>query len=407
MNVTDPWMSLRHASLTRDNGRWLLADLRSKNGVYVNGIRRELTVLQDNDLIEVGNTFLRLRQDVCVGPEEAAAFQRIPAISNVRFATLIPTLRQRLDDLERIARSSSSIVIHGPSGAGKEVVARRVHDVSGRTGSYVAVNCAALPKELVESELFGSSKGAFSGAANDRTGLIVASDGGTLFLDEIGDLPLPAQAVLLRVLEENKVRPVGSVRYVPVNLRVIAATHRDLRAMVRDGTFREDLLARLQGYVMELPSLDDRREDLGILIGDLLLRSFGPQAEHIRFDRFAARALMLHAWPHNVRELWRCLRSAVMLADGDMVRLRHLPSELHPDPTANEGRELSEIDQQRRLQLVEALRRTGGNISATARAMNSFRTQVQRWIRRYEIEAEEYLVKSDGRSARASDPGVS
>jgi DNA-binding NtrC family response regulator len=405
IGVSDPWMSARHASLTRDNGRWLLADLGSKNGVYVNGIRREMALLRDDDLIEVGNTFLRLRQDLWVSPSEPS-LRRIESNADVRLATLVPELRQRLDDLTRIARSPSTILVCGPSGAGKEVVARTVHDSSGRSGSYIAVNCAALPKELVESELFGSSKGAFSGAAADRPGLIAASHGGTLFLDEIGDLPLPAQAVLLRVIEESKVRPLGSVRDTPINLRVVAATHRDLRKMVRAGTFREDLLSRLQSYVIELPSLHERREDLGLLIGDLLLRSFGSQAHCIRFDRRAARTLMQYPWPLNVRELWRCLRRAVMLSDGqETLRQSHLPRELQRESgPEGVGRDLSERDQQRRDQLVDALRQHRGNISATARTLNSLRSQVQRWIRRYEIEADEYL---SARAASLSDSGVS
>lgn len=405
IGVSDPWMSARHASLTRDNGRWLLADLGSKNGVYVNGIRREVALLRDDDLIEVGSTFMRLRHDLWITPNEPAT-RRIESTDEVRLATLLPELRQRLEDLTRIARSSSTVLVCGPSGAGKEVVARTVHESSGRTGSYVAVNCAALPRELLESELFGSSKGAFSGAATDRPGLITASHGGTLFLDEIGDLSLSAQAVLLRVLEESKVRPLGSVRDTHVNLRVVAATHRDLRKMVRTGTFREDLLSRLQQYIIELPSLHERREDLGILIGDLLLRSFGTQALGIRFDRGAARALMQYAWPLNVRELWRCLRRAVMLADGhETLRAAQLPRELQRESTpASMDRDLNERDQQRRDQLVDALRKHGGNVSATARELNSLRSQVQRWIRRYEIEADEYLP---ARVASAADSDVS
>ena len=403
MGISDPWMSARHASLTRDNGRWMLADLGSKNGVYVNGIRRELALLRDDDWIEIGSTFFRLRQDVWVSPSEPA-LRRVESVAEARFATMVPELRQRLDDLVRISRSSSTILINGPSGAGKEVVARAVHESSGRSGSYIAVNCAALPRELVESELFGSSKGAFSGAAIDRPGLIAASHGGTLFLDEIGDLSLPAQAVLLRVLEESRVRPLGSVRDIPVNLRVVAATHRDLRRMVQAGTFREDLLSRLQSYVIDVPSLSERPEDLGILVGDLLLRSFGSQADGLRFDRAAARALMLYGWPLNVRELWRCLRRAVMLADGQkVVRLSHLPRELQrAAEQAGVSQDLTERDQQRRDQLVEALRLHGGNISAAARGLNSVRSQVQRWIRRYEIEAEEYLP-----ARAASDSDVS
>jgi transcriptional regulator with AAA-type ATPase domain len=403
MEISDPWMSACHASLTRDNGRWLLEDQGSKNGVYVNGIRRAVALLQDEDLIEVGSTFLRLRHDVWVSPSEPA-ISRIEPSGAARFATLLPELRQRLEDLGRMARSSATILIHGPSGAGKELVARAVHDASSRTGTFVAVNCAALPRELVESELFGSCKGAFSGAANDRPGLIAASHGGTLFLDEIGDLSLAAQAVLLRVLEEAKVRPLGSVRDTSVNLRFVAATHRDLHRMVSVGTFREDLLSRLQSYVIEVPSLRERREDLGILIGDLLLRSFGAESARWRFDRAAARALLLYDWPLNARELWRSVRRAVMLAEGQqVVRLAHLPRELKRGAEqANAVEDLSERDQQRREQLVGALRLHEGNISAAAREVNSVRSQVQRWIRRYEIQADEYMAARPASDSKRS-----
>jgi transcriptional regulator of acetoin/glycerol metabolism len=179
-----------------------------------------------------------------------------------------------------------------------------------------------------------------------------------------------------------------------------------MAALVRAGTFREDLLSRLQSYVFELPSLRERREDMGILIGDLLLRSFGSEAQRIRFDRLTARALLQYPWPLNVRELSRCLRRAVTLADGDdTLQLSQLPCELQQESAlASVGRDLNERDQQRRDQLVDALRHHRGNVSATARTLNSLRSQVQRWIRRYEIEADEYL---SARAASASGSGVS
>src|SRR5207302_1217977 len=189
----------------------------------------------------------------------------------------------------------------GETGTGKEVIARAIHAASRRPGAFVAVNCGALAPNLVESELFGHKKGAFSGATEDHNGLVRAADKGTLLLDEIGDLPVPTQAALLRVLQQREVLPLGTTKPMPVDLRVVAASHRDLEAEVGAGRFREDLWSRLAGYTAQLPALRDRREDLGLLVAALLARLV--QTRPIRFTSEAGLALVQYDWPRNVREL--------------------------------------------------------------------------------------------------------
>jgi transcriptional regulator with PAS, ATPase and Fis domain len=269
-------------------------------------------------------------------------------------------------------------------------MARAIHTMSGRRGAFVPVNCGALPENLVESELFGYKKGAFSGAQQDHPGLVRAADGGTLFLDEIGDLPAPAQAALLRVLQEREVMPVGGTKAVPIDLRVIAATHRDLDEMVADQAFRHDLFARLAGFRVTVPTLAERRADLGLLIGALHMRLF--DAEHPGFDIDAARLLMRYPWPLNVRELEQALATAHVLAKAELVRAEHLPDTIRTGrpPGAPRPVVLSEIDQKVRDTVVAALREHQGNVSAVARALDKDRKQIQRWIKRFGLDPTSY-----------------
>ena len=271
-------------------------------------------------------------------------------------------------------------MLQGETGTGKELAARALHAWSGRTGPFVAVNCGALPEQLAESELFGVRRGAYTGAIEDRPGLLRASSGGTLLLDEVGELPATLQVKLLRVLQENEVQPVGAAQPVRVDLRVVTATHRDLAALVEEGTFRGDLFARLTGLEVELPPLCDRRADLGLLIPTLLRRAGAPA--DVRFSREAARALFRWRWPHNVRELEKALALAVALSGAGRIELTHLPEvvrtapEPRPDPLAGHAvRPLSEADVTRRTELIELLRAHHGNVSAVARQMGVARMQ--------------------------------
>ena len=378
VDAPDPWMSSVHLRLERARGHWVAVDAGSRNGFLVDGARQERTALRDRDVIEAGRTFFCVRRGERAG---AAAVDLAPAPGDPRSLTLDPELGHDLDELARVARATLPVLIGGPTGAGKERIARAVHAASGRDGALVPVNCGALPAGLVESELFGHRRGAFSGAVADHPGLVVASSGGTLFLDEIGDLPPPAQAALLRVLEEREVRAVGATAAVRVDLRVVAATHRDLDALVADGRFREDLLARLSGFTLVLPALADRRVDLGVLAGALL-----PPGTILAAA--TARALFAHAWPRNVRELARVLERAVALADGGELKPAHLPDEL-ARATFERPAAADDADP-RRAELIRLLELHRGNISRVAADLGRVRQQVQRWLKSYRIDPDDY-----------------
>jgi transcriptional regulator with GAF, ATPase, and Fis domain len=267
--------------------------------------------------------------------------------------------------------------------------------MSGGEGAFVAVNCGALPETLVESELFGYIKGAFSGATADRLGLIRSADHGTLFLDEIGDLSPPSQAALLRVLQEREVTPLGSSRPVRVTIQVVAATHHDLGTLVARGQFRRDLFARIAGFTVRLPLLSQRREDIGLLLASLLPRVAPEQASAIRLRVEAARALFNYEWPLNVRELEGCLGIATALAGRGPIKLEHLTEAVRGErPAAETPAEnlppLSPEEQKRRDDLMELLREHRGNISAVARAAGKARVQIHRWLRRYRLDPRSY-----------------
>jgi DNA-binding NtrC family response regulator len=228
-----------------------------------------------------------------------------------------PAMREVFDRIRKVAPTDTTVLILGESGTGKELVARAVHEQSPRVDApIIAVNCASIPETLLESELFGHEKGAFTGAHHTRAGLVEAADGGTLFLDEIGELPLPAQARLLRVLQEGEVRRVGATTSRKVNVRLIAATHRNLRQMCKDGRFREDLYFRLRVLEIQLPPLRERGEDLPALADFLLAKTCRRlNRAPLTFDPRARRSIALHDWPGNVRELENAVERAVILCD--------------------------------------------------------------------------------------------
>jgi DNA-binding NtrC family response regulator len=243
----------------------------------------------------------------------------------------------------------------------------------------VPVNCGAIVRTLIESELFGTRKGAFSGATEERTGLVRSADGGTLFLDEIAELPEPSQVALLRVLQERAVMPVGGTRAVPIDLRVVAATHQDLAARVANGQFRADLHARLAGHVTRLPRLRDRVEDIGLLVAELLPRLAGERAGRITFARAAGRALLTYDWPYNVRELEQALNTALAITPDNEIGLAHLPERVResqsgelptgstPPPTAAPAED--EKAQAERGRIIAALEECDGNQTKAARVL--------------------------------------
>ncbi|MEM9693359.1 MAG: sigma 54-interacting transcriptional regulator [Myxococcota bacterium] len=390
LRVDDPWMSGRHALLSRQGDRWQIVDADSKNGVLINGQLVPQATLQDGDIVELGRTLFTYR--------EHPRAEGLPTITSTEqlepvhpdFATFSPPLARRLVDVGRIAGSDVAILIRGPSGTGKEVLARAVHALSARArGPLVPVNCGGIAESLIQSELFGYRKGAFSGAEEDRAGLIRSADRGTLFLDEIGDMPSSAQAAVLRTIQEREVQPLGSARAIKVDTRVISATHRDLESMMAKGTFREDLFARLSGFVVQLPSLHERPEDLA-LIAQRLIRRLAPNPDRVAFHPDAARRMFEYDWPLNVRELEQALARAVVLAHDEPIDVEHLPrappTAAGPAPGSDEG----VGEDERRARLIEALQRHRGNVSAIAREFDKDRKQIRRWLKRYELDADLY-----------------
>ncbi|HEY0481743.1 MAG TPA: sigma 54-interacting transcriptional regulator, partial [Kofleriaceae bacterium] len=320
--VPDYETSRKHLSVRRQPAGWEVADLGSKNGISVNGEPAQVATLTDGDVIEAGGTLLMFREDGAPVDDSDRDLAAEPA-TPMAFRTVSLELEHRVHQLTRIARAGVAVLVRGETGTGKEVIARAVHDVSGRRGAFVPVNCGALPRNLIESELFGHRRGAFSGANEERDGLVRRAHQGTLFLDEIAELPEESQVALLRVLQEGEVRPVGASEAVKVDVRVIAATHQDLVKRIADGRFRQDLYARLSGFEVTLPPLRDRREDMGCLISTLLPR-LAPNAERITLHRTSARLMLRYGWPLNIRELEQALRAAVALAEDGEIRPEHL-----------------------------------------------------------------------------------
>jgi two-component system response regulator GlrR len=303
----------------------------------------------------------------------------------------IITRSPRMEDLLRqaklVADSDASVLIFGESGTGKELFARAIHQASRRSAkSFVAVNCGAIPGDLLESELFGHARGAFTGAVQAHKGLFQAADGGTLFLDEIGDMPLPLQVKLLRVLQEGEVRPVGSTQAIPVDVRVISATHRDLDSQRDQGLFREDLYYRLNVVSLKLPSLAERREDIPLLAAHILRRL----AERYRKPAPAlapdAMALLVAApWPGNVRQLLNLLEQSVALTTTPVIPATLVQAALKEDAAAlvpfEEARKTFERDY-----LVRLLKITGGNVTQAAQLAKRNRTEFYKLLQRHRLE---------------------
>ncbi|MCA1825682.1 MAG: sigma 54-interacting transcriptional regulator [Myxococcales bacterium] len=389
LTLADTWMSQKHAILRLSGARWIVEDAGSRNGTLVNGAPCTRAVLKDGDVVELGHTLLLFREKVAARPPLDLDAKQLEAPAH-GLASFAPGLMAETARLRTIARSTVSVVIHGESGSGKEIAARALHQLSGRPGPFVAVNCGGIAKNLVESEMFGYRKGAFSGADEDRPGLMRSADKGTLFLDEIADLPSAAQAVLLRALQESEVVPVGATRPVKIDVRVLAATHYDLQEQIAEGAFRADLFARISGFTVRLPPLRERREDLGLLIGEILKR-LTPDA--VQLTPAAARALFAYQWPLNVRELEKCLATAVILAAGQPIDVQHLPDWAHPSETPVAQKPVpppTEDDIRQRDELLALLKEHRGNVSSIARAMGKARMQVQRWLKRYGLDPEEF-----------------
>ena len=301
-----------------------------------------------------------------------------------------PGIRQVLDMIDKVAPTPSTVLIYGETGTGKELVARTIHDRSARAERpFVAINCGALPDTLLESELFGHSKGAFTGAETARKGLFEASDGGSLFLDEIGNVSEAMQVKLLRVLEKGELYRVGDRKLVEVDVRIIAATNRDLKEAARSSDFREDLFYRLNVINLTIPPLRDRRGDIPLLASKFLERYNAEMGKAISgFDEAAKRFLMDYEWPGNIRELENCVERAVILAEGPTITPDDLPDDLHA-ASAEVPRTGTIADMERKM-VVQSLEQTGGHQAKAAEILGISARTLRRMIIRYQIEPDEY-----------------
>ena len=308
-----------------------------------------------------------------------------------------PAMRDLFGVLPAIAASDSTVVIHGASGTGKELFARAIHELSKRRKRpFVAINCGALPDTLLESELFGYMAGAFTDARKEKEGRFAHADGGTIFLDEIGDISSAMQMRLLRVLQEHVIEPLGGVRPVPVDVRVIAATHRDLAALVESGAFREDLYYRINVIRLELPALRERREDIPLLVDHFIDRFNRLQAKNVAgVSEQVLAVLMNHDFPGNARELENTIEHAFVLCSDGLIEVEHLPPELRPThDTAPAGdREGMTLRSLEALHITDALRRNRGNRTAAAEELGIHPSTLFRKIKSLGIEAPEH----DGR----------
>ena len=316
-----------------------------------------------------------------------------PAFS--RITTADQSMYQIFSMMEKLAQTDSTVLVLGESGTGKELIARAVHQLSGRSGNFVPVNCGAIPDNLLESELFGHEKGAFTGAVSSKPGRFVYAERGTIFLDEIGDMSPHLQVKLLRVLQERVVEPVGGLKPRSINVRVIAATNVNLLDKVREGTFREDLYYRLQVVPLEIPALRERSGDIPLLLEHFAQKSAKDTGRNpIQYSEQVLYTFMQYQWPGNIRELENLVQRLTILVDGDIVQMRDLPphflssddlqgisSEMPAMP--EDGLDFNIVVERFENNLIlQALERTGGNKKAAARLLNLNRTTLLEKIKK-------------------------
>jgi len=427
----DDTVSRYHCRITQEDNGYVLLDQRSTNGSFINKVRIREAFLKPNSIVSVGQSQLRFNareEEVEIVPSRADHCGGLIG-GNAR-------MREIYSIIEKIAPTATTVVIDGETGTGKEVVAQAIHSLSPRSrNDLVVFDCGAVPPNLIESELFGHEKGSFTGAVMTRQGLFEQADGGTLFLDELGELPLDLQPKLLRALEQREVRRVGSAKASKVDVRIIAATNRNLEDEVRAGRFRQDLFYRLSVVRLHLPSLRDRADDVPLLVQHFLDHgAFNrkPNAPSVRgASREALSALQIYPWPGNVRELVNVVERAVSFCDSDTIELSDLPDYVRtaraapprelprrattvpvsgvpqapsvsmnpnapapapPEELLAEGVTFKDAKERwvasfERDYILQLLRRNSGNISHAARAADIDRKYFRKLMKKYDIEA--------------------
>jgi DNA-binding NtrC family response regulator len=375
--VPDPHVSRRHAEIVCAGGTVVLRDLQSRNGTYVDGIAVKEVILHGPATIRIGGTTIRFETQA-----------RSPELGTTRMGDAVgssPEMQRVFEMLGRLAPSDLTITLLGETGVGKDVLACAVHDASARrSGPFIVFDCGAATPTLIESALFGHEKGAFTGASAAVAGAFERAHGGTLFFDEVGELSLDLQPKLLRALEQRKIQRVGSTVELPVDVRILAATNRDLEAEVAQGRFRQDLFFRLSAAVVAVPPLRARLADLPELVDAIL----AAEGRRLRVTRETLDALASYDWPGNVRELRNVLMAAAAMADSDLLEPRHLLlfKRRRRDPTLADfplgGRSLESIE---RAAIVQTLKAADGNKVRAAKALGIAASTLYEKMRRYGI----------------------
>lgn len=378
-DVNDSYMSQRHFRIERRDGTFLLRDLKSRNGTFLNGARILEALLSDGDVVRAGNSEFRFQF-------ESSTSQ------NIFSSSLNTHWSSQLKRIPSIGQSELPVLILGESGTGKEVVAHQIHKDSKRSqGPLISVNCSALGESLIESELFGHIKGSFTGATHDRKGAFESARGGTLFLDEIGDLPLHLQPKLLRALENQEIRPVGSDKATRTDVRLIAATHKNLKEDVTNGRFRSDLFFRINVVQVNPPALRQRLEDFESLF------YFFCKKYRVSFSHGAIEKLKTHNWPGNIRELNNCVARGKALFAGQQVREENV-SELVEVLETSPAHTLSKVpiglkDLERRL-IFDCLAKNHGNQRKTAQDLGIPKSTLHDRVKNYGINIDDFKNQS-------------
>ncbi|MEK6679824.1 MAG: sigma 54-interacting transcriptional regulator, partial [Nitrospirota bacterium] len=378
--IADDTVSRHHAVIEEKKGQYIIRDLESTNGTFVNGLQVSEAFLNEGSIIRLGNTELRfipVEEKIELTPSKKDRFGDIVGKSK--------EMKEVFGILEKVSKTGATILITGETGTGKELVAKAIHENSNRSKKpFVVIDCSAIARNLIESELFGHEKGAFTGAVSTRHGAFETANGGTIFLDEIGELEPDMQPRLLRVLEAREIKRVGSTNIIPVDVRIIAATNRDLSAEIKKNRFREDLFYRLSVININLPQLRDRKDDISLLIDYFIKTNKARKVKGVAKETLDI--LINYRWPGNVRELRNVIERAIALGASDYIEPKDLillkPQASEKDTADLSGKTLEEIEKSA---IIQTLKAHKGNKTTTAKALGIAYSTLYEKMKKYNI----------------------